>query len=179
MSRTPTVALVIAALAVSGCVSVPTGPRVAVFPASWKPFDVFRADDAACRQWAQQQLGVEPVAAAQQSVAGSAAIGTILGAGLGAAIGAAAGNPGIGAAIGAGAGLLGGSAVGADAAAVSSWELQGRYDIAYQQCMYANGHQISGVAAWTPRGYVMPPPPPPPGPGPAPPPPPPPPKPGS
>lgn len=28
----------------------------------------------------------------------------------------------------------------------SAWMLQRRYDIAYQQCMYARGHQIPGVS---------------------------------
>jgi hypothetical protein len=62
----------------------------------------------------------------------------------GAAIGAAAGNPLVGAAIGAGSGLLVGGAAGIGNAQVSSAELQRRYDIAYQQCMYANGNQLPG-----------------------------------
>lgn len=164
--------LVVASVALSGCVSIPAGPSVMVLPGYGKPFEVFQGEDLSCRQWAGQQIGVDPQIANQSAVGGAAA-GTLIGAGLGAAIGAAAGNPGIGAAIGAGAGLLGGSAAGASAASVSSWEIQRRYDIAYQQCMYAKGNQIPGRAARPPRGYVTPPPPPPPPPAsvPAPPPP--------
>ena len=63
---------------------------------------------------------------------------------MGAAIGAATGNAGAGAAIGGGAGLLGGTAMGSNAGASSEYQLQRRYDIAYQQCMYAKGNQIPG-----------------------------------
>src|SRR5512134_2205830 len=124
----------------TGCVSVPVGPSVMVLPGYGKPFDVFQGEDYACRQWAAQQLGIGPNDAAAQSVVSGATIGTLLGAGLGAAFGAAAGSPGIGAAVGAGTGLLFGSASGANAAYASSWELQRRFDIAYQQCMYAKGN---------------------------------------
>jgi len=82
-------------------------------------------------------------------------------AGLGAAIGAASGNPGTGAAIGAGTGLLGGTAVGAGSGQAYGWEAQRRYDIAYQQCMYAKGNQIPGGEQRSRRTYPAPPPPPP------------------
>jgi hypothetical protein len=136
-----------------------------VWPAPGKPFEVFQGDDAICRQWAQQQIGVSPSGVATQSTVNTAVLGTVLGAGLGAAIGAASGSPGIGAAIGAGGGLLGGTAVGASAGQATGWEAQRRYDMAYQQCMYAKGNQIPGVRP------AAPPPPPPPVSAPAPPPP--------
>ena len=65
---------------------------------------------------------------------------------MGSAIGAATGKgAGAGAAIGGGTGLLGGTAMGSNAGASSEYTLQKRYDIAYQQCMYAKGNQIPGV----------------------------------
>jgi Glycine-zipper domain len=126
----------------SGCATIPTGPSVMVLPGSGKPFEQFQVDDTACRQWALQQCGMAPGDAATSSGVASAAFGTVIGAGLGAAIGAAAGNPALGAAVGAGAGLFGGSVVGANAAYASGTAVQYRYDVAYQQCMYAKGNQI-------------------------------------
>jgi hypothetical protein len=78
-----------------------------------------------------------------------------------AALGAIGGNPGLGAAVGAGFGAVGGTATGASAAEGRSWNVQRRYDIAYQQCMYAKGNQIPG-AVRTGASRVSPPPPPPP-----------------
>lgn len=145
------------------CTTVPTGPNVMVLPGPNKPFEVFQADDEACRQWALRQSGAAPGDAAVQSTVGGAAIGTLLGAGLGAAIGAAAGNPALGAAAGAGGGLLFGSAAGANAGMYSGATVQRRYDLAYQQCMYAKGNQVPMAAPFAPRrAYVAPPPPPPP-----------------
>jgi uncharacterized protein YcfJ len=133
---------------VAGCSTVPMGPSVAVLPGPEKPFDVFQADDMVCRQWASQQIGgVSPGQKANQNVAGGAALGTLAGAGLGAAVGAATGNVGAGAAIGGATGFAGGTAAGSSAASGSRYELQQRYDIAYQQCMYSKGNQIPGVAA--------------------------------
>lgn len=150
----------LAAAACLGCVSMPTGPSVMVLPGQGKPFEVFQADDALCRQWAGQQAGGAPAAVANQNAATTAAVGTAVGAGLGAAIGAASGNAGTGAAIGAGSGLLGGTLVGAQAAGASGWEMQRRYDIAYQQCMYAKGNQIPGVVQEAQHRSPGPPPPP-------------------
>ena len=156
----------------SGCATMPSGPTVAVYPGPGKPFEVFQADDYACRQWAQQQIGgASPSQTANQNVASGAVIGTLVGAGLGAAIGAATGNVGAGAAIGGATGLVGGTAMGANQGAASQYQLQRRYDIAYQQCMYAKGNQVPGVRPV--QNYGPPPPaygPPPPGYGPPPPP---------
>ncbi len=165
--------LLVPGILLTGCATMPTGPSVMVLPGSGKPFEQFQADDALCRQWAFQQTGIAPGDAATQSGVGSAVVGTIVGAGLGAAIGAAAGNPALGAAAGAGAGLFGGSAVGANAAYASASAVQYRYDVAYQQCMYAKGNQIPAAAAPRPARSVYVPPPPPPGYSPAAPPPPP------
>jgi len=41
---------------VSGCIRLPPGPTVAVWPATGKPLEVFTADDAACRQFAAQSF---------------------------------------------------------------------------------------------------------------------------
>ncbi len=152
-------------LVLSGCATLPSGPSVMVLPGTGKPFEQFQGDDAICRQWAGQQIGLSPQETANQNTAANAAIGTLIGAGLGAAIGAAAGGAGVGAAIGAASGLLGGTAVGASAGQAYGWDAQQRYDIAYQQCMYAKGNQIPAVVQPGRRSATPPPPPPPPPPG--------------
>jgi outer membrane lipoprotein SlyB len=120
-----------------------------VLPESGKPFEQFQVEDASCRQWAGQQIGLSPQETVNQNTAVGAVAGTALGAALGAAIGAAGG-------------LLGGTAVGANAGQAYGWEAQRRYDGAYQQCMYAKGNQIAGPVQQNHRGYSAPPPPPPP-----------------
>ena len=148
-------------LLLGACATVPAGPSVMALPGTGKSFEQFQSDDLACRQWASQQTGTTPERASGLSTAEGAGLGTLLGAGLGAAIGAAAGNPGLGAAVGAGGGLLTGTAVGAGAGQRASYQVQHRYDNAYEQCMYAKGNQVpAGVG---PRGgaATIPPPPPP------------------
>ena len=163
MNRKQGVLLLFAAVVLSGCATMPTGPMVPVLPGPGKPFEVFMADDTLCRQWAQQQIGgASPSQTANQNLATGATVGTLVGAAMGAAIGAATGNVAAGAAIGGGAGLLGGTATGSNAGAASEYQLQRRYDIAYQQCMYAKGNQIPGVGRRPSRLYAPPPPPPPP-----------------
>ena len=98
--------------------------------------------------------GASPSETANQNTATGAIVGTPVGAGMGAAIGAATGNAGAGAAIGGGVGLLGGTAMGSNAGASSEYTLQKRYDIAYQQCMYAKGNQIPGVVRQPARAYA-------------------------
>jgi hypothetical protein len=137
----------------AGCIQVPLGPSVAVMPAPGKPFDLFVGEEALCRQYAEQQVGISPQQATANSTITGAAAGTALGAAAGGAIGAAFGSPGPGAAVGAGTGLLTGSAVGANAGYGASWAIQRRYDIAYEQCMYAKGNQIPGF----PTAYAAPP----------------------
>jgi len=153
----------IVAMVLGGCATVPTGPSVMVLPAPGKSFGAFQSDDMACRQWALQQAGVPPSEVVNENLASGAAIGTLIGAGLGAAIGAASGHAGAGAAIGAGSGLIGGTAMATGPAYAAGWEVQRRYDMAYQQCMYAKGNQIPGHRQASRRAYRIPPPPPPPG----------------
>jgi hypothetical protein len=153
------------------CATMPLGPSVLVLPGSGKSFEDFQADNGVCQQWAAEQAGANPDAAGQTRAASAAAIGTLLGAGTGAAIGAAYGNPAAGAAIGAGSGLLIGGGTGLDSGQGWRWELQRRYDNAFQQCMYAKGNQIPVNVNAQPsisNNQMIPPPPP----GPPPPPPP-------
>lgn len=149
--------LILLLVTLAGCVTMPTAPSVMVMPAPGKPFDYFVREDNLCRGFAAQQVGSTSGQATEQGVVSGAAIGTALGAAAGAAIGAAVGHPGIGAGVGAGSGLLLGTAAGASAGQSASLTLQQRYDIAYQQCMYAHGNQVPGYPV-----YPAPSPPPPP-----------------
>lgn len=151
---------IVALLALGGCVTMPSGPSVMVLPEPGKPFGQFQAEDALCRQWADQRLKLSPEYTANQNTTTGAVVGTLIGAGLGAALGAAGGDPGIGAAIGAGSGLLTGTASGAEAGRVYGWQAQRQYDIAYQQCMYAKGNQLPGAPEKAYNSRRMPPPPP-------------------
>jgi len=144
------------AVALAGCASIPTGPSVTVMPGPGKPFDLFNADNTICKEFASQQIGVNPNDVAREQVLTGAAAGAALGAASGALM--SHGHEGQTESM-AGAGLIVGSAAGANAANQSNMTLQRRYDIAYQQCMYAKGNQIPGYPA--PR-YAAPPPPPPP-----------------
>ena len=155
-----------AGLLLAGCYHVPTGPNVMALPGHGKSFDEFNYDDAVCRDWAADRVGIRPNRAANDNALAGAAVGTVLGAATGAAIGAASGSPATGAAVGAGAGLLGGSVVGAANAEEAYATVQGRYDSAYAQCMYAHGEQVPvphGVRpiyrTAPPRRHVPPPPP--------------------
>jgi hypothetical protein len=137
-------------LALAGCVTVPAGPTVMVLPGSSKSFDQFQADNFACQQFAQAQVGLN--APPGQQVAdpagvNAAAAATLIGAAAGAAIGAVSGGAGAGAAIGAGSGLLVGSIGGANASGYNNFTVQRRYDNAFVQCMYAKGNQIPVRAA--------------------------------
>jgi uncharacterized protein YcfJ len=140
-------------LLAGGCATPPLAPDVTVMPAYGKPFEVFAQDDAICRQFAADRVGVSSQRQATASVVESGAAG----AAIGAASGALMGHGHDDAATGAGAGLVVGTAVGSRAAGVSTATLQRRYDIAYQQCMYAKGNLVPGFAA--PGSYVQPPPP--------------------
>jgi len=122
-----------------------------------KPFEVFQADDYVCRQWAGQQTGAGPSEAGNETLAKGAAIGAVTGAVLGAA---GSRHAGAGALIGGGFGALAGTAIASGPASASQWEMQRRYDIAYQQCMYSKGNSIPGVVRNTRRAYRVPPPPP-------------------
>ncbi|HEU4843668.1 MAG TPA: YMGG-like glycine zipper-containing protein [Burkholderiaceae bacterium] len=121
----------------AGCVSMPTGPSALVLPGTGKSFDQFRADDFSCRGYAQSQVGGTAQQAAADSTVRSAALGTVVGAALGAAV-----DGGRGAGTGAGVGLAMGTVSGAEAGNYAGNNLQRRYDYAYQQCMYAQGHRV-------------------------------------
>ena len=151
--RKPWCLPIAAALLLTGCATLPTGPSVMVLPGNGKDFEQFTVDDAVCRQWAARQTGTTTKQASTDTAVSGAAVGTVLGAAGGAAVGAAAGDPAMGAAVGSGVGLLGGTAVGAERAAGAEWTVQRRYDTAYMQCMYAKGNQIP-----LPRGFERPPP---------------------
>lgn len=162
MNKRPVIVAVVALAVLAGCATVPTGPSSRVMPAPGKPFDVFVREDETCRQYAARQIGIEPNQAATQSAVGTAAAGTAIGATAGALI-----NGRSGAAGGAAAGLVVGSMVGAGAGSSSGYQAQRRYDIAYEQCMYASGNQVPGAYARqhaappAPSSQNYPPPPPP------------------
>src|SRR5262245_17535912 len=107
MNRKATVVSLAAMLALAGCATPPPGPTVGVMPAPNTPFEVFQADQAACKAYADGQVAGQAQQANLTGL-GTAIVGTALGAGLGAAIGG-----GRGAAIGAASGAVAGSAVGA------------------------------------------------------------------
>jgi len=121
----------------TGCATVPSGPRVVVMPGAGISFEQFEADDRSCRAYADRSLGVGVNDAGTNNVVTGALVGTAIGAAAGALIG---GHHS--AATGAGVGLIAGSAVGAGNAGVVQGDAQRRYDIAYEQCMYAKGHQL-------------------------------------
>jgi uncharacterized protein YcfJ len=154
------IVLLLSVAALSACATMPTGPSVMVLPAPGKPFAVFQSEDQQCRNWAESQTGQQPAEAYNQNLVGGAAVGTLIGAGLGAAIGSASGHAGTGAGIGAATGLIGGTAVASGPAYAAGSEIQRRYDIAYEQCMYAKGNIIPGVVS-RPNAAPVPPPPPP------------------
>lgn len=150
------------------CTSMPTGPAVLVLPGTGKSFQQFRADDALCRQFALQGIGgKEPGQVADDAGVRSAVAGAAIGAAAGAAIG---GSEGAG--VGAGTGLLVGGLAGTEAAQVSGYDAQQRYDFGYIQCMYAQGHRVPVSGRFTversqpsgsstrPRSGSVPPPPP-------------------
>ena len=153
-----------ALLLLAACASAPTGPSVMVLPGSSKSFEQFRFDDYECRQYASEYSGGKT---AEQASADAGIKSAAAGAAIGALAGAAIGGNGNAAAAGAGLGAAGGAIAGTGAGAQSAHSVQGRYDIGYQQCMYAKGHQIPMAAGRYDRPYrsrqATPPPPPPPG----------------
>lgn len=152
--------IILVMITVTGCATIPPGPSVMVIPAPGKPFELFQREDAACRQWAEYQSGWNANETVNENLVSGAAIGTLLGAGLGAAIGSGSGHTGTGAAIGAAGGMAIGAAGASDPARTSGLEVQRRYDIAYQQCMYSKGNQIPGLVQEPRKVRYLPPPPP-------------------
>ncbi len=148
----------VAVLPFLACVALPNGPDIVVMPGTGKSFELFRHDDATCREFGAQSIaGATSDEAASRSAVKSALTGAVVGAAAGGAIWGARG-----AAIGAGTGLLVGSAAGSSASAYASGIMQQRYDVAYMQCMYTKGNRVptsgSLVAAPSPAFYPPPPP---------------------
>lgn len=145
MLRTFKYSPLLAALLLAACTTVPTAPTVAVMPGSGKSFEQFNDDDVVCRQFAYNQNAGAAQAGNDKAVE-SGVIGTLIGAAAGAAIG---GHNGAG--VGAGTGLLIGSAAGANSSQYAGYSAQRRYDISYEQCMYAKGNSVPVAAQ--PRRY--------------------------
>lgn len=145
----PALAVLLGGTLLAGCaVRPPTGPTILAVPPEGKSLAQFQQEEANCRNYAFNQIGISPAQGANQSVAGSAVAGTALGVAAGALLGAATGSPGAGAAFGGGTGLLAGSAIGANNAEVSGYALQGRYDQAYAQCLASTGNQVQTATAY-------------------------------
>lgn len=151
-------------LLLGACATQPSGPGVMALPGTGKNFDEFRANDAECRQYASSQTGATPQDAATDSAVSSALVGTAVGALAGALVGGHAG-----AGVGAATGLAVGATAGAGNSHYAARTMQQRYDISYQQCMYARGNKVPvsgrfegprGPAPVAARPYYAPPPPP-------------------
>src|SRR3954468_19010502 len=142
-----TLALIVPLALLAACASTPTGPSVMVLPGSGKTFDQFRFDDNECRQFATAQLGGKE---ADQASTDAGVRSAAAGAAIGALAGAAITRSGHGAVAGAGIGGAGGAIAGAGTGGSSARTVQQRYDMGYQQCMYAKGHQIPTAGRYSP-----------------------------
>jgi hypothetical protein len=141
MFRTPNATILLAAALLSGCATQPMGPTARVMPASGKSFEVFAQDQVTCKQFADGEVNGGATMANLKEF-GTAAITTGLGGGLGAAI-----RGERGAEVGGSLGAIGGAAIAGHGSARDQNNLQGRYDLAYTQCMYARGNQVGGSQA--------------------------------
>jgi hypothetical protein len=128
--------------ALSACATMPTGPAVRVMPGPNKPFDVFIQDQNECKGYASSQVAGQAEQANNRAV-GTAVLTTALGAALGAAV---SHNAGRGAGAGAATGAVLGTAIGTGGSNESNYSIQRRYDIAFEQCMYAKGNQVPGYS---------------------------------
>lgn len=155
--------IVLLALTLAACTTIPSGPSRMALPGTGKSFDLFRGDDAACRQYALENSGATPAQIQEASGVKSAVVGTAIGAAAGAAIGGTGRDAGVGAGIGLAVGALAGAAAGEQ----SGYMMQRRYDDAYTQCMYAKGHRVAVPGGMlysqppAPQPYYSAPPPPP------------------
>lgn len=140
-----------ATLALSACVSVPSGPSVLVLPGTGMSFEQFRLDEGECRLFAANRIGLSAEGATTDAGVRSAVVGTMIGAIAGAAI-----DGRHGAGVGAGTGLVVGSMAGAGTAQVSGYEAQRRYDNAFVQCMYAKGHRVPVSGYYPPERQAPP-----------------------
>jgi hypothetical protein len=156
MTATALSALVLLA----GCVTTPDGPTVPVMPGQGKSQADFARDGADCEQFAETRVQGKADAANNRAV-----VDTLIGAGLGAAVGSAFGH-GNGAGPGAAIGGAVGASYGAEDSRFAQDTIQGRYNLAYAQCMTTKGDTVAdGPRRRHRRRYYddMPPPPPPPG----------------
>ena len=132
-------ALGVAAALLSACANTPLGPTVAVMPGPNKSFELFAQEDQACRVFAANAVGDPNHEASARQLLGGAATGAVIGA-IACALAGDHRSAGAGAAIG--------TAIGATAAtgsgALSGRDAQRRYDIGYQQCMFAKGNAVPG-----------------------------------
>jgi hypothetical protein len=145
MSRISIATQLFAAVLLSGCATSPMGPTALVMPASGKPFDVFVQEQAMCKQFAGGEVeGGATMSNLKQL--GTMVVSTALGGGLGAAV-----RGRRGAEIGGAVGAIGGSAMAGHGSARDQNSLQGRYDMAYTQCMYSRGNQIASAARPAPQ----------------------------
>ena len=131
-------------LLLAACANAPMGPTVRALPPQGKPFEVFAAEQAGCKQYADSQVQGQADRANSTGVLEGVG-GTVLGAGLGAALGG-----GHGAAVGAGLGAVGGTAVGANTSAHEQRGIQQQYNDAYVQCMVAKGNQVQQPVVYRP-----------------------------
>ena len=156
-----------ALLLLGACATVPEGPTVPMMPARGKSFGQFQAEDAQCQDYAASRVEGGVRRANDRAVA-TALIGTAIGAGLGAAAGEGAGEA---ITTGAVAGGAIGASIGANDSRFSEGTIQGRYNVAYAQCMESHGNRLQDEEEGPPPGYGgrpygdYPPPPPPPPPG--------------
>jgi hypothetical protein len=136
-------------LSLCGCASAPRqiSPTVMALPAKGETFVVFQHHDAVCRQFAAERVGAAPPSqvAANRTAAG-AAVGAGVGAAAGALFGSASGHAGRGAAVGAGTGLLAAVLAGSARGRARAAAIQQSYDMAYTQCMVANGERVEEPA---------------------------------
>jgi hypothetical protein len=151
--------VLLAATALTGCVTVPSGPTIPVMPGRDKSFAEFQADQQFCERYAHDRVAGR-VDAENDKIARNTIIGTALGTALGAAIG--------GDTRGAVAGGAAGAAVGASSAhpGYRQYSAQRQYNIAYAQCMDYRGNDVGGRRGprhprWDDRRGDYPPPPPP------------------
>lgn len=162
--RAAAMAGISALVLLGGCVAVPDGPTIPIMPPKGKAFSQFQREDAECQDYAASRVAGRARAANDRAVA-TAVLGAALGAGLGAAAG---GGRAVG--FGAAAGGIVGTSIAANDARFSENTLQGRYNIAYAQCMDSYGNHVADEEDGPPpprydRRYDDYPPPPPPPPG--------------
>ncbi len=126
-----------------------------IYPSGGQSFETQSADEAQCRQWAQQQTGVNPNQVppgyyGNPNEAGTPVVrGAARGAAVGAVGGAIGGNAGKGAAIGAGMGATVGVIRKRDqqnqtAAAQQQYQAQmATYDRAFGTCMQGRNYTVN------------------------------------